>query len=299
MRTPLTGYNHNVSYKRRTYHVQTEDSGVDTPHVFSHVFINGAVLSTARLDYTDLVEKPDHEVELVELMRRQHQQLMRQLIRGELDQQIESLLGSVEPKKDERKVYGYHHQVKYSGRLYSIETRYSRQAVTDLYLDQTLLASTREECGQAPIEVVRKMAQEQHKRMLKGLLKGERDEQIIKLFGSLTPPQAAFDPAAGERRKALLGALSGEVSSTPRYQHRIQYQDRVFEVTTAVSKRAVVTELSQGAELITRREGKPGAGAVEQAREQHKRIIRDLRDGVFDETIELLGQLEQLEAAVA
>ena len=31
------GFNNNVKYKERTFHIQTEDSGLDKPHVITHL----------------------------------------------------------------------------------------------------------------------------------------------------------------------------------------------------------------------------------------------------------------------
>ena len=50
VRSPVLGYNHNVRYAGRLWHVQTEDSGVQNPHLFTHLFHDGTILATKRLD---------------------------------------------------------------------------------------------------------------------------------------------------------------------------------------------------------------------------------------------------------
>ena len=50
-RSPVLGYNHNVRYAGRLWHVQTEDSGVNNPHIFTHLFHDGTILATKRVDY--------------------------------------------------------------------------------------------------------------------------------------------------------------------------------------------------------------------------------------------------------
>ena len=50
-RSPLIGFNHNVRHLGRVYHVQTEDSGVGNPHLFTHLFFGGTILATKRVDY--------------------------------------------------------------------------------------------------------------------------------------------------------------------------------------------------------------------------------------------------------
>ena len=49
-RSPVLGYNHNVRYAERLWHVQTEDSGVGNPHIFTHLFHDGTILATKRID---------------------------------------------------------------------------------------------------------------------------------------------------------------------------------------------------------------------------------------------------------
>ena len=48
-RSPILGYNHNVRYRGIVFHVQTEDSGIINPHVFSHLFHGGVILSSRKL----------------------------------------------------------------------------------------------------------------------------------------------------------------------------------------------------------------------------------------------------------
>src|SRR5262249_18477381 len=49
--SPILGYNHNVRYRGVIFHVQTEDSGLTNPHVFTHLFHGGVILSTRKLVY--------------------------------------------------------------------------------------------------------------------------------------------------------------------------------------------------------------------------------------------------------
>ncbi len=94
-RSPLLGYNHNLKYKGRVYHVQTEDSGVRTPHVFTHLFYDGTILATKRTDYADLLDAPDSEKQVRHIMQEQHKDMMKELLRGRHDEAIVRLLGTV------------------------------------------------------------------------------------------------------------------------------------------------------------------------------------------------------------
>lgn len=88
-RSPVLGYNHNVRYSGRLWHVQTEDSGVQNPHVFTHLFHDGTILATKRLDYD-----PSMEVGAVQkLMQAQHKSMLRDLRAGAFDDKISKFLG--------------------------------------------------------------------------------------------------------------------------------------------------------------------------------------------------------------
>src|SRR5436853_3548334 len=40
-RRAQVGFNNNVKYKGQVFHIQTEDSGLDKPHVITHLFADG------------------------------------------------------------------------------------------------------------------------------------------------------------------------------------------------------------------------------------------------------------------
>src|SRR5260221_8629349 len=46
------GFNNNVQYQGATYHVQTEDSGIDRPHIITHLFADGGrIIKSVRRNY--------------------------------------------------------------------------------------------------------------------------------------------------------------------------------------------------------------------------------------------------------
>src|SRR5512139_2400963 len=96
-RVPLAGYNHNVRYGNRVYHVQTEDSGEDNPHVISQLFLSGQVLASARFDYRELIGIDGADEKVRKQMQEQHKRLMKELRRGQFDDKIVALMGSIEP----------------------------------------------------------------------------------------------------------------------------------------------------------------------------------------------------------
>jgi len=88
-RSPVLGYNHNVRYAGRLWHVQTEDSGVNSPHVFTHLFHDGTILATKRFDYD-----PSSEIGVVQkLMQSQHKAMLRELKAGVFDEKIGKFFG--------------------------------------------------------------------------------------------------------------------------------------------------------------------------------------------------------------
>lgn len=81
----LPGYNHNVEYQGRTFHVQTEDSGIENPHIITHLFEGGNILETRKCDYANILDNEQRDKVLMSLMLNQHQALIRELESGELD----------------------------------------------------------------------------------------------------------------------------------------------------------------------------------------------------------------------
>lgn len=84
----IPGYNHNVKYKERIYHVQTEDSGVENPHIITHLFVGGNIIESRKTSYADIVKSERLKEMLVELMQDQHKAMLRDLIGGRLDARL-------------------------------------------------------------------------------------------------------------------------------------------------------------------------------------------------------------------
>jgi hypothetical protein len=84
-RSPLLGYNHNVRYRGRIFHVQTEDSGPGNPHMFTHLYCEGTILATKRHQYDP--EAPDEVVRA--LMQGQHRAILKELKAAAYDERIE------------------------------------------------------------------------------------------------------------------------------------------------------------------------------------------------------------------
>lgn len=90
-RSPILGYNHNVRYRGLVFHVQTEDSGLLNPHLFTHLFHEGVIVSTRKLVY----DAGSNEEAIKSLMQAQHKAVMKDLRRGTFDEKIEQYLGHI------------------------------------------------------------------------------------------------------------------------------------------------------------------------------------------------------------
>lgn len=82
----LHGFNTNVNYKGKVYHVQTEESGKLQPHIITHVFFQGNIVATEKTSYGYLLDRDRDNVDelVVKLMRKQHRQMIERLLAGNL-----------------------------------------------------------------------------------------------------------------------------------------------------------------------------------------------------------------------
>jgi hypothetical protein len=80
----LSGFNHNIKFRGKVYHVQTEDGGKDNPQVVTLVFLGGVILDSVCFPYDDLVGRPDWHADLRDRMKAQHLEEIRRLMAGEI-----------------------------------------------------------------------------------------------------------------------------------------------------------------------------------------------------------------------
>ena len=80
------GFNNEIKYKGKVFHVQTEDSGLDKPHVITHLFADGGrIIRSFKRSYTDKVENADVAAFVKALMKGQHMEMVLELRDGKLD----------------------------------------------------------------------------------------------------------------------------------------------------------------------------------------------------------------------
>jgi hypothetical protein len=83
-RSPVLGYNHNLRYGGRTFHVQTEDSGQGYARLYTHLFYEGTILSSKKQEYD-----PEAAEDAVRaLMQKLHKSMIKELTHKEHDARI-------------------------------------------------------------------------------------------------------------------------------------------------------------------------------------------------------------------
>jgi pSer/pThr/pTyr-binding forkhead associated (FHA) protein len=110
-RRAQVGFNNNVKYKNQTFHIQTEDSGLDKPHVITHLFADGGrVIKSHKRLYTEHVAREDVAAVVRQLMKGQQLEMALALRDGKFDRIIEGkAIGGMEllehpPKVDVQKL---------------------------------------------------------------------------------------------------------------------------------------------------------------------------------------------------
>jgi hypothetical protein len=89
----ITGFNTDISYDGRIYHVQTEDKGLDNPIVESLVYCGGEILEARRSSYRDLLDAGTYaEADIHARMESQHQNVIREIRSGRLQEVEEAEL---------------------------------------------------------------------------------------------------------------------------------------------------------------------------------------------------------------
>jgi len=71
--SPLVGYNTNVRHKSKLYHIQTEDSGVNHPHIITHLFADGGrIIASKKTEYAQHLGSATLPGIVKRLMQEQH-----------------------------------------------------------------------------------------------------------------------------------------------------------------------------------------------------------------------------------
>ena len=88
--SPLLGYNNNVRHKNRVFHIQTEDSGVNHPHIITHLFMDGGrILKSVKKSYAEHVGVEGMSETVRGLMKEQHKAMFIALRDGQFDSLVD------------------------------------------------------------------------------------------------------------------------------------------------------------------------------------------------------------------
>jgi hypothetical protein len=88
--SPLLGYNNNVRHKNRVFHIQTEDSGVNHPHIITHLFMDGGrILKSVKKSYAEHVGAEGMSETVRGLMKEQHKAMFIALRDGQFDHLVD------------------------------------------------------------------------------------------------------------------------------------------------------------------------------------------------------------------
>jgi hypothetical protein len=72
----ITGYNQDVPYKGKTFHVQTEDRGKENPVIETLIYLGGEIVSSFKTSYQKMLERGCSEGEIAALLEKQHRRIV-------------------------------------------------------------------------------------------------------------------------------------------------------------------------------------------------------------------------------
>jgi len=78
----LSGINADIVFESKTYHVQTEDGGLENPVIVTILFEGGAILASRKTSYADLLKSNNLSESIRDLMMEQHKAMGQDLTAG-------------------------------------------------------------------------------------------------------------------------------------------------------------------------------------------------------------------------
>lgn len=81
----ITGFNTDIEFQGKVYHVQTEDKGLARPVVMTLIYDRGTILASKRTPYDDLIDKGLSEDELAERLQKQHRTICAAIRAGRIE----------------------------------------------------------------------------------------------------------------------------------------------------------------------------------------------------------------------
>src|SRR5581483_1041738 len=81
----LSGINTDIQHKGEVWHVQTEDGGPGNPIITTLLFKGGAIFSSKRTNYGEILQTASYQDVVKELMKEQHKNMVRDLASGKFE----------------------------------------------------------------------------------------------------------------------------------------------------------------------------------------------------------------------
>ncbi len=90
----ITGFNQDVAYKGKVYHVQTEDRGQANPVLETLIYVGGEILSSKKTSYEDLLQEGFEESKLMARLEQQHRRVVVDIKLGKYAKEPEEAFGA-------------------------------------------------------------------------------------------------------------------------------------------------------------------------------------------------------------
>ncbi len=81
----IFGYNTEILYKKRKYHIQTEDRGIKHPVIETLVYNKGEIVFSTKQNYGHLLEYQDVEKRVKKILEKQHNDVIGNIKEGKYD----------------------------------------------------------------------------------------------------------------------------------------------------------------------------------------------------------------------
>ena len=104
LNTVITGFNTDIEHGGVTYHVQTEDKGLDSPIILSLVYVGGTILASKRSPYEDLIAEGFSDEVLAERLKRQHRLICAAINSGRIND-LKKMSGRGKPVPGKQEVF--------------------------------------------------------------------------------------------------------------------------------------------------------------------------------------------------
>jgi len=89
----ITGFNQDVVYKGKVYHVQTEDRGKANPVIETLIYVGGEILASKKSSYESMLQEGYDESKIAALLEQQHRRVVVDIKLGKYGKEPESQFG--------------------------------------------------------------------------------------------------------------------------------------------------------------------------------------------------------------